>query len=225
MSKIPLNFVITPLYKGKGASWRSSLLYCEKGGAIFYILLAIVMLAMLTFAFTDGGSLNTSKQNAYKISEQLYTQFNNINAAVMGCILEYPEGGGDLNGDTNIDALDNPNRPYPLTPTNANNPGGAAANDQARNMKCPGSGSSIFQGSGTIGSYLSPPPAEFSEWEYFNVAGGAPNGGVYVRIIGGNNPTASEVVELLQLKFDSSQITIDHNSCGTNCIVIWIKRN
>ena len=227
MLNLPLKFTVTPYLNGKGVARRSSYFIClstQRGSAVFYVLIAIAMLGMLTFAFMNDSGTNTVKQNAYQISEQLYNQFNTINSAVLQCILEYPKGGGDLDGNSYVDANDNNHRPYPLTPSNANNPGGAAADDQARNMKCPGSGNGIFQGSGNIGTYLPPPPSEFSEWEYFNTASGV-TGGVYLRTIGSASSTATEAVRLLQQKFDSSQFTTNYNACGANCIVIWIKKD
>ncbi len=189
------------------------------GNVIFYILIAIALLGMLTFAFVQDSGDNVSKQNSYKISEELYSQFNSINSAVMSCIIEFPAGGGDLDTNGKIEAADNDNRPYPLSPSDANNPGGAAANDQVRNMKCPGSGLGIYKGAGAIGKYLAAPPSGFAEWELLN-----DTNGVRIRSIGENSATVSSAITALQKKFDTCRTDLNYGACGTNCISIWIKK-
>ncbi len=88
----------------------------ERGSVLIYILIAIALLAALTYSFAKDTSSNINTQLANKTSQELYVQVNLIRSAILECTLAYPSGGGDIDASGVIDATDNPNSPYPLNP-------------------------------------------------------------------------------------------------------------
>lgn len=198
----------------------------ERGSVLFYIFLAMGLLAALTFSFTKNSRENIVTQNAHRVSEELFSQLNVIRSAIMECALEYPEGGGDLDGSGVIDATDNPNNPYPVNPSNLNNPHGVAVNDQVRNLSCtgaPATEANIFQGANNKGRMLQPIPGGFSEWVYINDANG-------VRITTTGSTTAANIdaLDRLMRKFSTCQADLNYDSgsggCGARCFTAWVKR-
>lgn len=195
----------------------------EKGSVLFYIFLAMGLLAALTFSFTRNNRENITTQNAHRISEELFSQINVIRSAVVECTLEYPEGGGDLDGSGVIDATDNPNNPYPVNPSDPNNPHGVAANDQARNLSCtgaPASEANIFQGANNKGRLLPPIPTDFSEWTYINDANG-----VRLQTTAPNDAAGIGALTRLMSKFSTCQADLNYGGCGARCFTAWVKRN
>jgi len=194
----------------------------EKGSVLFYIFLAVGLLAALTYSFVRDTRVNVSSQVGSKIAEELSVQVNVIRSAIMECAIEFPGGGGDLDADGDIDTTDNPNNPYPVKPTFTYNPEGAKANDQVRNLSCTGapSGSrNIFQGSKNKGRFLPPPPAGFAEWTYINDASG-----VRIQIVGDNGPIATNAVTRLIGRYATCQADVNYGSCGASCFTAWIQR-
>lgn len=202
------------------------------GNVLLYILIAIALLAALTYSMTKEGGTKASVHLAHKTSQELYVQVNLIRSAVLECTLAYPAGGGDLypagSPDGVIDADDNPNNPYPLNPSSPLNPDGAAANDNVRNLTCigaPAGSRSIFQGAGTQGRYLPPPPPGFGEWTYINHGDSStPTEGVRIQIIASDNATNRDALNRLMTKFSACQADLDYGGCGATCFTAWIQR-
>lgn len=195
-----------------------------EGSVLFYILIAIALLAALTFSMVKDSRQGTSTQVSYKSAEELYVQVNSIRSAIAECALEYPGGGGDLDGDGTIEATadDNPNNPYPVNPTHLNNPHGVAADDTVRNLSCtgaPAGKANIFQGANNKGRLLPPPPQDFAEWTYINDANG-----VRIQIIGSGS-AAPDTLSRLMAKFSACQADLDYGSCGATCFTAWVQRN
>ena len=209
-------------------------LFCrEAGNVLLYVLIAVALLAALTFAFARGNRDNLSQQKGVSMAEDLFVQANMIRAAVQQCVLEYPKGGGDIAPagapDGVIDASDNPNNPYPLAPSDALNPFApagiaAAADDRAKYLTCVGASAAearMFEGSSNQGRFLPPIPAGFSEWVYKN-----DGTGVYIQTAGSNDGAAKKALDLLERKFDSCQVS-RAGGCGLsqpNCFTIFIVK-
>jgi hypothetical protein len=222
----------------------------EAGSVLLYILMAMGLLAALTYAYIKDSRENYASQSAVQIAETLNSQANLIRSAVVQCAMEYPQGGGNLNntgGSANIiDYADNPNNPYPLNPSSPLNPS-PAANDYAKNLMCftaPAvydntgtliSGavtSGMFSGANNQGRFLPPPPAGFSEWTYVNntTLTPAPNGrGVYIQITAPNDASAINALTRVMSKYAQYQADLNYDggsgACGARCITIWIQRN
>lgn len=140
----------------------------ERGSALVYILIAIALLAALTVTFMEPASQQTTSQNTFNTVTDLNSQVNFIRSAIQECVLTYPAGDTGLIGTTNT--------PYPINPSSSYFAGapksGAAANDQVRNLMCPGNpGNSndhaeIF--TGASGKFMPPPVNLFEQWEYYN---------------------------------------------------------
>lgn len=205
---------------------RPSFIPEESGSVLFYIFLAMGLLAALTFSFTKNSRENASTQTAHRMSEEIFSQINVIRAAVTECTIEYPEGGGDLNGDGFINTTDNPNTPYPVNPSDANNPHGAAASDEVRNLSCtgaPAAEANIFQGANNKGRVLPPIPSGFSEWLYINDADG-----VSIQTVGPATAGAEDALARVMRKFATCQADLNYDrgtgGCGSRCLTVWIKR-
>ncbi len=195
----------------------------QNGSVILYIFIAIGLLAALTLSLVNTSSEDKTSARAAQISEALYTQAESIRSAVMECSVSYPDGGGDLDSDGDIDTDDNNNSPYPLSPTDANNPGGAAADSTLQYLKCPGapSGEELVYGAAR-GRFLPNPPAGFTDWVYTNHS---VNNNVYIRTYGDDSMATQLALENLVKRFGNCEAELDHGSCGTNCIKIFFIRD
>jgi len=190
-----------------------SLVQDQSGSALTIIFMAIGLLAALTFAFVESGQQSTVTQNVFKLSEELNSQARVIQSAVQECILEYPGGG---------DPMNNPNQPFPLDPSDVNNPNGAAGNDNVENLQCPGAPTAranLFTGTGA--RFLPPPPSGFNAWTFTN-----DTDGVRFQIIAPVvDVTVTNVMTQLDNKFSSCEADVNYAGCGAGCFTIWIKRN
>jgi hypothetical protein len=206
----------------------------ERGNALLYVLLAVGLLAALTYFYAQDSRENYSSQAAISISESLFAQANMIKSAVVQCTLEFPGGGGDMDASGSIDSSDNPNNPYPLNPSDALNlkadPGGCtttgnatgcipkAANDQVKNLQCigaPAGQAAMFTGASNQGRYLPPPPSNFTDWVYVN-----DSTGVYIKTTGNGDAASVSALTRLLAKFTSTQASVSGNT-----ITIWILNN
>jgi hypothetical protein len=142
----------------------------EKGSALVYILIAIALLAALTFTFMEPSSQQSSSQSSFKTVTGLDTQIHLIRSSIQQCILTHPKGDPAI---TDADA----NTIYPIDPNSTYYSGatpGQSGDRYVRNIRCPGNNVTgnaedhvkIF--SGTTGRFLPPPPPLFSEWQYYN---------------------------------------------------------
>ena len=142
----------------------------QSGSVIFYIFLAVALMALLTYSVVQSSRSSGVTQSSYRMAETLFSQVNGISAAIRECAITYPGGGGDLDGDLDVDTDDNDNAPYPLTANDANNPtapGGGVVSD-LRDIQCPGAPAAerfIYSGSGagSVGRFLPPPQNGFGE--------------------------------------------------------------
>ncbi len=227
--------------------------HSEKGNVLLYVLMAIGLMAALTYAYVKDSRENYASQSAVQIAETLFAQANMIRSAVVQCSAEYPSGGGDLNADGTITPADNPNNPFPINPSSALHAGRtidgvvggtpdpipAAVDDTAKYLSCIGAPASValmFSGANNQGRFLPPTPSGFSEWTYTNDTSGvpAPNGagnypngkGVYIRITGPANDAASiNALNRVMNKFTQYQADLNYGGCGATCLTIWIQRN
>lgn len=196
----------------------------EKGGVIFYIFLAIALLAALTYSFTKDSHDNVAVQIANKTAQELYVQVNLVRSAVVECTLAWPGGGPDVDVNGTVETTENPNNPYPLIPTDAQNPGGAAADDSVRNLSCigaPTGKTNIFQGAGNQGRFLPPPPAGFGQWLYVNDSSGVR---IKISTTSSSDLTGLDALNRLMTRFTTCQADLNYGGCGTHCFTAWIQR-
>jgi len=138
------------------------------GSALVYILIAIALLAALTASFMRPSSQQTTSQNTFNTITELNSQINFIRSAIQECVLTYPAGDDGLIGEPNV--------PYPINPSSAYftpaPKSGAAANDQVRNLMCPGnpgdSNDHADMFGGRSGKFFPPPVNLFEEWQYYS---------------------------------------------------------
>ncbi len=190
--------------------------------------MAIGLLSALTYAFVQDSRENFSTQNSMKVAETIFVQSNVVRSVIQQCVMEFPQGGGDLDLDGFVRAADNENTPYPLEPDDILNPAApagiaAAANNNARYLTCvgaPAGQAAIFQGAGNRGRFLPPPPSGFNEWTYHNDALG-----VYIQLTPKSNSIGTiSAVERVFDRFANCQADLDYASCGTGCLTVWIER-
>lgn len=205
----------------------------EAGNVLFYVFMAVGLMAALTFAYVKDSRENLASQGAVRIAEELFVQGNLIRAAIQQCVMEFPQGGGDLAPappaavDGVITAADNPNNPYPLNPSSALNPRApagiaAAANDNVRNLTCvgaPAGEANMFQATNNQGRFLPPPPSGFTEWKYQNTAAG-----VYLQITAPTEAAALQALDRLMTKFGTCQADLNYGACGAGCFTVWALR-
>lgn len=151
----------------------------EQGSALVYILIAIALLAALTFSFMEPSSQQTSSQNTFKTATSLRSQIDVIRSSIQECVLSYPRG--DTTIDTTSSGTDpDATRRYPIKPSSTHYDGPPAASIDktagrlVADIRCPGdqNGSNpndhdmIF--GGASGKFLPPPPDLFDPWQYYN---------------------------------------------------------
>lgn len=150
----------------------------QKGSALVYILIAIALLAALTFSFMEPSSQQTSSQNTFKAEAALQGQVDVIRSAIQECVLSYPEGDNTIDA-TGSGTDEGATKRYPIKPnsTHYDSPAATIPKTTGRlvaDIRCPGdqNGSNkndhdlIF--GGASGKFLSPPPDLFDPWQYYN---------------------------------------------------------
>src|SRR5690606_21998012 len=141
----------------------------ESGSALVYILIAIALLAALTFTFMEPSSQQTSSQNTFKMVSNMEAQINMIQSSIQECVLSYPRGDSTI--DVTVSGSDPYARDnYPINPNSSHyttaTPG-QSGDRLVRNMRCPGNNPGspndknhalVF--GGAAGKFL-PPPESF----------------------------------------------------------------
>lgn len=144
----------------------------ESGSALVYILVAIALLAALTFSFMEPSSQQTSSQSGFRTATAVQGQVEVIRSAVQECLLLYPNGdttipngnGQDEEG-ARVEYPINPNSPHLLT---------ASGNRDVGGLRCPGNNAGgaannhqpIF--GGNTGKFMPAPPDLFLNWQWYN---------------------------------------------------------
>lgn len=158
----------------------------EQGSALVYILIAIALLAALTFTFMEPSSQQTSSQNTFKTLSAVQGQADIIRSAIQECVLNSGPDPGQR--DNTIDTTGGGSDPgartsYPLKPSSSHFTGatpGPTADRLVRDIRCPNKNPGtvgdenehqlIFQGAS--GKFMPPPPDLFQDWRYYNAADG-----------------------------------------------------
>lgn len=197
----------------------------EAGSVLFYIFIAIGLLGALTLSFIDSSREGATAQSAEQMAITLYSQANAIRSDIVACMNKYPNSV-DLDSDGDIDSNDNPNPPYPLAPSNVNNPNGAAADDYVSDLQCPGAPSGqagIYASGGTSGQTAPSDISGFTKWRYKNLG----TGQIFLKISSINNNT-NEVIAMQKAydRFSNCEADLDDAAkCGTDsCLIVYLKR-
>ena len=111
----------------------------EQGSAVAYLLITVFIVGLLTAVALSGSSGNKQTQKIIETRQTLDGELTTILSVISECIINYPTAV-DVNGDTVIDAADNPNAPYPIYSDDST--GGTG--DNLFDIKCPGSGLTMF---------------------------------------------------------------------------------
>ena len=151
----------------------------ESGSALVYILIAIALLAALTFSFMEPSSQQTSSQNTFKTVAALQGQIDQIRSTIQECVLSYPRGDKAIptgSGDDDEGARTN----YPIRPdsdyfTGATATGPTTGTRLVRDIRCPGQkdGGSLAKDhapmfGGKSGKFMGNAPDLFEDWQYYN---------------------------------------------------------
>lgn len=158
------------MFKGQSLSRET-----QTGSALVYILIAIALLAALTFTFMEPSSQQTSSQGSFRTVAAMQGQIDIIRSALQECVLSYRRGDRDIDATVSgTDPLARKN--YPIKPNSTHYNGatiGPTAGRLAKDIRCPGNSPSndnnhakIF--GGTSGKFLPAPPDLFEDWEYYN---------------------------------------------------------
>ncbi|MCK5285038.1 MAG: hypothetical protein KAJ86_05570 [Alphaproteobacteria bacterium] len=150
----------------------------EQGSALVYILIAIALLAALTFTFMEPSSQQTSSQNTFKSASALHGQVDMIRASIQECVLSYPTGDTTIDITTGTGTDPDARTNWPINPNSdhyATATPGKSGDRLVRNIRCPGDNpgvgseedhSRIF--SGSSGKFLPPAADLFDDWQYYN---------------------------------------------------------
>ncbi len=111
----------------------------QKGSAVAYLLLALFLSGVLMATMMEETSVATTNIKLQDVKNKLASDLATISAGINECILLYPDAV-DVDGDGDIDSEDNPNPPYPIY----NDDSTGVSGDVIADIKCPGSGETIF---------------------------------------------------------------------------------
>jgi type II secretory pathway pseudopilin PulG len=106
----------------------------QKGSALLYILIAIMLLGVLTASMVNTSGGSSDKRRAQKLAMEIRAHISQIRNAVIECVSLH-SGGDPTYSSANY------THPYPLFPTLAHFTGstlGAASSNKAGNLRCPG---------------------------------------------------------------------------------------
>ncbi len=156
----------------------------ERGSALVYILIAIALLAALTVSFMEPSSQQTSSQSTFKTISGVDNQINTIRSALQECVLTYPRGDSTIN-NTGAGVTDaGAQYRYPIKPDSMHYDTNVAPYTRSgdrlvKNIRCPGNNGGAGNESNheklfssAAGRFMPPPPALFTDWQYYNGADG-----------------------------------------------------
>ncbi len=150
----------------------------ESGSALVYILIAIALLAALTITFMEPSSQQTSSQNTFKTLTEVESQEALIRSAIQECVLSYPKGDPTIVNSGGSPEDEGARKTFPIKPNSTHFTGATilpTVDRLVKDIRCPGNNPGgvnmkehalIF--SGANGRLLPPPPALFSDWQYYN---------------------------------------------------------
>ena len=147
----------------------------ERGSALVYILIAIALLAALTFTFMQPSSQQTSSQNTFRATSEIRSQIDTIRSAIQECVLGHKKGDKSID-ITGLGTDPGARRNFPIKPnsTHFNTATiGPTAGRLVRDIRCPGNPGNndenhvhIF--GRTSNKFLAPAPDLFEDWQYYN---------------------------------------------------------
>lgn len=147
----------------------------ERGSALVYILIAIALLAALTFTFMQPSSQQASSQSVFRTVAKLNSQSDIIRSTIQACVLSYKKGDRDIDdGASGTDPGARKNFPIKPNSTHFNTATiGPTAGRLVRDLRCPGNPGNndenhekIF--GGTTGRFMPSTPDLFEGWQYYN---------------------------------------------------------
>lgn len=147
----------------------------ERGSALVYILIAIALLAALTFTFMQPSSQQASSQNIFQTVTRLKSQVDIIRSTVQACVLSYKKGDRSIdNSPTGTDP--DARRNFPIKPNSTHYTTatiGPTTGRLVKDIRCPGDPGNddenhekIF--GGTSGRFMPSTPDLFEPWQYYN---------------------------------------------------------
>lgn len=147
----------------------------ESGSALVYILIAIALLAALTFTFMEPSSQQSSSQGVVRVQAEVENQVFIIRSALQECVLSYRRGDHSIdNSASGTDPYARKN--YPIKPNSTHYSAATippTAGRLAKDIRCPGDPGNnninhvkIFGSSS--GKSLPAPPDMFEDWQYYN---------------------------------------------------------
>jgi hypothetical protein len=147
----------------------------EQGSALVYILIAIALLAALTFTFMQPSSQQASSQNVFKTVTKMQSQADIIRSTIQACILSYKRG--DRSIDVSASGTDpGARKNFPIKPNSTHFSSaakGPTTGRLVRDLRCPGNPGNndenhekIF--GGTTGRFMPSTPELFEPWQYYN---------------------------------------------------------
>lgn len=199
----------------------------QGGSIITYALIAIFLTGLLIAAMSQGAKKTASTSHLDEMMLYLQVDIKTIQEAISECV-QTNSAAVDVNGDSAIDATDNPNAPFPLYGTGADtlaNLSSGAAGTAIANIRCPGAPDgqrAIF--SGNMGNKFKTlgDTATYTT-TYFTDA----TEGVYMRITRATGEALwTEAISRLNGKYSTcaASVVTAAGTCVNGCFYYWFVR-
>jgi hypothetical protein len=217
----------------------------EQGSALIYILIAIALLALLTFTFMQPSSQQTQSQNSFKLDSDLGSQIDFIRSSVQECVASYFKGDITINV-TPANSDPGANIKYPINPGSVHFSSATipptAGTRYVKDLRCPGNPGDnnnhapIF--SASTGKFLPPPPPLFEPWQWYNGTDGV----FFFTSTTKTDAYITTAMEKLKANFSACEIDIVDNAASgsdldldsdtetvcpahSKCFLVWMISN
>lgn len=192
----------------------------QKGSIVAYILGALFLMGLLFATFSQTSNKSSDASQVEKDFQILKSDIESLHSAIAECIQIYSKHA-DVNDDGTVDAVDNPNPPFPLYEDLTSGDAG----ESITQIKCPGAPSSnndIIKGEQDTKLITLSSSSAYSA-RYFNHA----TDGVYIRITSSlHDALWEEILSRLDGSFAkcSAEIVSDSGDCEGGCLYYWLSK-